>query len=124
MEQSALFHDSIYDALGADVSASGGMKTVAHALWPTLDITTATTRLRSALNPEHAQKLCPEEVLAIKQMAHKIGSHASIDYEKQRLGFEVEWIRPEDARATLQREFIDAVHLVEQLGKRYQALQR
>jgi hypothetical protein len=120
MRQAALFHDSIFDALGADISAIGGFKKVSAYLWPALDSTVSTTRLRSALNPEHAQKLCPSEVLEIKRLSHTYASHATVEYEALQLSFKVEWISPENARADMQRQFVDGVKQLEQLAKRLQ----
>jgi hypothetical protein len=121
VKQNVLFHDSIYDALAADVSAIGGIKKVSGQLWPTLDSAAAAARLRGGLNPEHAQKLCLEEVMAIKRMARDAGSYATITYEGQQLGFESTWISAEDARAELQRKFVESVAQLEQIKR---ALQR
>lgn len=104
MQQNQLFHDSIFDAIGADVAACGGIKKVACALWPTLEPSIASARLRGALNPEHAQKLCPEEVIAIKRLAREQGSTATIDYEARELSYQVTWIEPDDELERLERE--------------------
>jgi hypothetical protein len=52
--QQDLWHDTIFDALGAAVQAAGGAKKVAAKLWPALDTTSANARLRAGLNPDHA----------------------------------------------------------------------
>ncbi len=106
--QAALFHDSIYDALAADVAAIGGVKKAAALLWPTNS--DAAGRLRACLSTEHAQKLDPEEILSIKRFARDAGSFATVTYESQALGYKLEWLRPEDEKAELQRLFIDAVN--------------
>ena len=116
--QAALFHDSIYDALGADVAAIGGIKKTAALLWP--NISDASGRLRACLSLEHAQKLDIEEILAIKRLARDVGSFATVNYEAQELAFKVEWIKPEDERAQLQREFIEMGKRMEQLARRLQ----
>lgn len=104
MQQSALFHDSIYDALGADIALIGGVKKVAGMLWPSLDPSMAATRLRACLNPEHAQKFGPDEVLQIKRWAREAGSTATIQYEAQQLGYRIECVEPEDELEQLERE--------------------
>lgn len=114
--QTALFHDSIYDALHADVAAIGGVKKAAALLWP--NNSDAAGRLRACLSIEHAQKLDAEEILTLKRLAHNVGSSATVTYEAQQLGFEVTWISPEDANAKLQRAFVDAVNELQQLAKR------
>lgn len=104
MNQAALFHDTIFDALGADIAAAGGFKVVAGKLWPAENPATAATKLRNAVNPEQAQKLCPEEVMQIKRLAREAGSTATIQYEGQQLGYAVTWIEPEDELQRIERE--------------------
>lgn len=104
MNQTALWHDTIYDALGADIAAAGGFKVVAGKLWPAENPTTAATKLRNAVNPDQAQKLCPEEVMQIKHLAHQVGSVATIAYEARQLGYEVTWIEPENELERIERE--------------------
>lgn len=115
-QQIALFHDSIYDALSADVAAIGGVKKAAALLWPTNS--DAAGRLRACLSIEHAQKLDMEELIALKRLARDAGSCATVTYEAQQLGYEVAWIRPEDEQAELHRQFIDGVARLEQISKR------
>jgi len=115
--QSQLFHDTIFDAIGADIAACGGFKAVAGKLWPAENVVTAATKLRNAINPEQAQKLCPEEVLTIKHLACEAGSFATIQYEAQALSYRVEWVQPEDEQARLQREFITTAERMESLLK-------
>lgn len=104
MNQSALFHDTVYDALGADIAAAGGFKVVAGKLWPNDASTTASSKLRNALNPDQPHKLCPDEVLAIKRLAREAGSTATVDYEAQQLGFQAAWIDPKDEADELRRD--------------------
>lgn len=119
MLQNKLFHDSIYDALGADVAACGGIKKVAGMLWPALETTVAAARLRSGLNPEHAQKLDPEEVMRIKRIAKEHESTATVEYEDAQLGKESAWINPEDEAAKIDREINEKLDvIVRQLQRR------
>jgi hypothetical protein len=90
--------------LGADIAAAGGFKIVAGKLWPAESPTTAATKLRNAVNPEQAQKLCPEEVMQIKRVAHESDSHATITYEAQQLGYALTWIDPENELARIEHE--------------------
>lgn len=116
--QAALFHDSIYDALSADVAAIGGIKKTAALLWP--NNSDAAGRLRACLSLEHAQKLDIEEILAIKRLARDVGSFATVTYEAQELAYKVEWIKPEDEKAELQRQVIDMGKRLEQIARRLQ----
>jgi hypothetical protein len=114
MNQNVLWHDTIYDAIGADIAAAGGFKSVAGKLWPSESPSTAATKLRNAINPDQAQKLCPEEVLRIKQLAKEAGSFATVQYEARELAFDFSWIQPEDELTRLQRRATD---LMEQLQR-------
>lgn len=117
-EQGVLFHDSIYDALGADVAAIGGVKKTAALLWPTN--ADAAGRLRACLSTEHAQKLDAEEILSIKRFAKDAGSCATVTYEAQVLAFKVEWIKPDDEKAELQRQVIEMGKRLELIARRLQ----
>jgi len=112
VNQSALFHDTIYDAIGADIAAAGGFKVVAGKLWPTEGTATASAKLRNSINPDQPHKLCPDEVLAIKRLAHEVGSTATIDYEAQQLGYQTTWIAPQDEADELRREVRDILAVV------------
>lgn len=95
--QQALWHDSIYDALGAAVQAAGGVKAVAGKLWPTLGSDVASARLRGGLNPEHAQKLAPEDVMAIAALARAVGDHSVGLFIARDLAYELTPLDPADA---------------------------
>jgi len=104
MNQKALFHETIFDALGADILAAGGYKAVAGKLWPAENPTSAANKLRNAVNPGQAQKLCPEEVLQIKRLAQEAGSSATVQFEAQQLGYVCTWVDPEDELERIERE--------------------
>lgn len=102
MNQQALFHETIYDAIGADVLAAGGYKKVAGVLWPA--DSSGAAKLRNALNPDQPHKLCPEEVLQIKRLAQAAGSTETIRFEAQQLGYVCTWVTPEDELERIERE--------------------
>ena len=95
--QCALFHDNILDAIGAAVNAAGGNKVVAGRLWPSLGTDVASARLRSALNPDHAQKLDPSELLLIARLARDVGDHSIAQFYARELGYELAPLDPEQA---------------------------
>lgn len=98
MLQTALWHDTIWDAIGAAVQAAGGVKKVAGRLWPSLDTTSAAARLRAALNPEHAQKLAPDELLLIGNLARESGDHSLMSFFARELAYKApEPLEPEQA---------------------------
>lgn len=104
MNQNALFHDTIYDAIGADIAAAGGFKVVAGKLWPAENASTGAAKLRNAINPDQPHKLCPDEVLQIKRLAQEAGSSATVQYEAQQLGYVCTWVEPEDELERIERE--------------------
>jgi hypothetical protein len=112
VNQSSLFFETVYDALGADIAAAGGFKVVAGKLWPSEAPATATQKLRNTLNADQPHKLCPDEVLQIKRLAYEHGSTATVDYEAQQLGYECNWIEPEAEAAKLDREIRDLLDTV------------
>ena len=113
MNQTSLWHDTIYDALGADIAAAGGFKVVAGKLWPSENPTTSATKLRNAVNPDQAQKLCPEEVMQIKQLAKVAGSTATVTYEARSLSYSIQWIEPEQELEQLQRQIVDGMAILQ-----------
>lgn len=116
MNQTALFHDTIYDALGADIAAAGGFKVVAGKLWPA--DSSGASKLRNAINPEQPHKLCADEILQVKRLARDAGSLATITYEAQQLGYEVTLLDPKDEGDALRRQFIEATAQLSKLAQR------
>lgn len=96
MNQTTLWHDTIFDALGAAVQAAGGTKKVANKLWPAMDSTSATARLRSALNPEHAQKLDPDELVAIARLGKEANDNGVMAFLARELGYSIEPLTDEE----------------------------
>lgn len=103
MQQTELWHDTIFDALGACVQSAGGMKVVAARLWPALDATSAAARLRAALNPEHAQKLDLEELVLVAKLGREAGDGAVMNYLGRELGYEVKALSQADAKKHAKR---------------------
>lgn len=108
--QGALWHDTVYDAISADINAAGGFKVVAHKLWPA--DSNGASKLRNAVNPDQPHKLCADEIMQIKKLAYEVGSVATVEWEAQQLGYQVTWIDPEDEAAKLDREIRDLLEAV------------
>lgn len=113
--QQELWHDTIFDALGAAVQAAGGAKKVAGKLWPALDSTSANARLRCGLNPDHAQKLCLQEVLLILRMAKDSGDTSVMDFLARELGFEIKPLSPAESKKRARR--VRRLALLEELKR-------
>lgn len=101
--QQVLWHDSILDALGAAVQAAGGIKRVAGKLWPALDATSAAARLRACLNPDHAQKLDPEETDMIIGLAADADDHSVMQYLARKHGYELQRLTAEESAKRAKR---------------------
>jgi hypothetical protein len=112
MNRRALFHETIFDALGTDIAAAGGFKEVSGKLWPAEGVNSAAAKLRNAINPDQPHKLSPDEVLQIKRLAAEAGSYATIQFEAQQLGYRVEFINPADEQEQLDREIRDLLQVV------------
>jgi hypothetical protein len=115
MQQSSLWHDSIFDALGASVQAAGGVKKVASQLWPALDTSSATARLRAGMNPDHAQKLCLLEMQMILRLALDAGDTSVLEYLAKDLGCELKVLTPAEAKKRAKR--MRRLDLLEQLKR-------
>lgn len=116
MDQPALFHDSLTDALNDCVRALGGPKSVGHAMRPEKSIDDARRWLLDALNPDRSEKLSPDQVLWLLREARKVNCHAAFTYMARECGYaDPRPIEPEDARAALQREFVDQSKAMQRL---------
>jgi hypothetical protein len=115
VQQSDLWHDNVLDALGGAVQAAGGVKRVAGKLWPTLEQTTAAARLRGSLNPDHAQKLDPDELLAIARLGKESGDNSVMEFLARELGYELKPLAPAEAKKRAKR--IRRLALLEELKR-------
>lgn len=113
--QTQFWHDTWEDARDADINALGGRKKLAARLWPADDEETRQSRIKACCAPGHKQEFKPSEVIAIKRWARESASTAMIDFEAHELHFRVEWVEPEDEKARLQREFIEAVDRLDRI---------
>lgn len=110
MEQQALFHEDINDAMRAAIKACGGTKAVACKLWPEKTMADAQSYLNDCLNTARPAKLSPEQVLFILKWSKEVGFHGAIQYLCAEAGYSYPVpIEPEDEMARLQREYIAAV---------------
>ena len=115
----ALFHDSLNDALREGISACGGLKVVGRTLWPEKDPDIAGRALADCLNDSKREKLSPEQLILVLRMARAKGCHAGMLFIAQALGYaDPQPIEPEDERAALQREFIEASKHMARLAER------
>jgi hypothetical protein len=118
MSQAELFYDTIYDAIHNAILSCDGFKVVAGKLWPAMKPSSAYARLKSCVDEHKDEKLCMEEVLVIAKLAKERGNHALMQYLGDELGYSIQALEPEDERAAIQREFVNAVERLEQIQQR------
>lgn len=119
MDQAALFYESFNDALDACVKACGGAKVVACKIWPDKTPEAAHRLLLACLNESRDEKLGPDQVLFVLKLARERGFHAGMNYFARDCGYaDPAPIEPEDEKARLQREFIDAQKAIQKLADR------
>jgi hypothetical protein len=84
-------------AIGADVDAAGGEKTVGHKLWPKLSPDSAMRKMANALNSKQRQELTDEEVWTIKKLARAAcGRSRIVEFECGHLQADIKWVSPEE----------------------------
>jgi hypothetical protein len=118
MNPRALFHETIYDAIGEDIAAIGGFKVVAGKLWQAESPVTASAKLRNMVNPEQPHKLAPDELLMIKRLAKDVGSFATITFESRELSFDITWIQAADEAARTQQRCHEMLEQIQKELKR------
>lgn len=119
----SLFHESANGALDEAIKACGGYKVVGGKLKPELSADAAGKWLNRCANSSAPERLDPDQLLFVCKEARRVGCHSLINYLLREAGYaDAQPIEPEDERARLQREFINAVAVVQQLGKRLEAV--
>lgn len=108
-QQPALFCESLSEALKEAVKALGGAKKVGEKLKPEMLADAAGRWVSDCLNPDRREKLDPEQVFWILREARKVGCHIAMHFICEGAGYAKPMpIEPEDERARLMREFIEA----------------
>ena len=119
MSQDALFYESLADALRAVVQAMGGAKPVGSKLWPEKTPDAAARQLNDCLNESRPEKLSPEQVLWLLAAGRQVGCHAAMNYLAREAGYSDPLpVEPEDERARLQREYIEATKALQAIAGR------
>lgn len=113
-----LIHESVDDALGSLVKALGGAKKVGAQMRPELPVEQAASWLRDRLNPTRPARLNPDQVVWLLREGRKAGVHCAMQYISAEAGYHAEPMEPEDERAALQRDYINAVKVLQQITQR------
>ncbi len=114
MDQPALFYDSYLEALRDDVLVSGGAKVVGKLLFPEKEVEAARNALNDCLNAARRERLSDEQERLIIRRAREVrGFSAAVYFLCDDTGFErPKALNPEDEKAKLQREVIEAARTV------------
>ena len=122
MQQSFL-HETLAEALRQDIGNAGGMKVVGAVLWPEIPTDQAAGKLRDATNPERREKLSPDQMAHVMKMSRAVGSHAALTFLCRSTGYaDPVAVEPEDERARMQREFVEATKSLAQMAARIERL--
>lgn len=123
MHQEQLFFDRMEDALAAVIDQCGGRKKFASEMFPDKPLRDAHNLLDAMLNPERREKFSPEQVLYVAKRGREVGCHAVMLYQAREAGYaDPVPIDPADREAELQRQFIDAVSVLQGLQKQMQGI--
>lgn len=108
-EQIPMFVEDYNEAIRAAVQALGGFKRVGADLKPDLAADAAGRWLSDCINPDKREILPPSALSYIRRKAREQGCHVLAAYEAQDAGYAPPVaIEPEDERAALMREFVQA----------------
>ena len=124
MQQYELIHESINDALREVVQALGGTKKVGSLLKPDRTIDEASRWVSDCLNTERRERFDPDQVLWLLCAGCKIGCHGAMYYIARNAGYAATPVDPQDERADLQRQFIEATKHLSMMAARIETLSR
>lgn len=125
MEQPALFHEDLNAALGHLISALGGPKVVGSSMWPAITPPDkAGRKISDCLNDNHQQRFSGDDILWLLREGRRAGVHSAMAFIAAQCGYELPRpIEPEDARAKLQRDYIEATKAMGDLVARMERLE-
>ncbi len=122
MEQELLFHERIEDAIAA-VADRIGRKRLAKELWPDKSDRDAHNLFDACLNPERKERFSPSQLMFLAKRGRGAGYHAILCFMCRELGYaDPQPIEPEDERAKLQREYVDAARSMARMAERIEKL--
>lgn len=115
--QPALFHESISDALRELVASLGGTKAVGARMRPELPADHAGRWLNDCLNDSRREHMTPEQLMWLLTEGRRTGIHGAITWIATECGYSApQPVEPEDERAQLQREYIEAAKSMARLA--------
>lgn len=124
MSQSALFHESITDAIREVVQSLGGAKSVGARMRPELVPDHAGRWLADCISQDRREKLSPDQVMWLIREGRRVSCHALAAYVMREGGYaDPAPIEPEDEKARLQREYVEAARAMARMAERIERLE-
>lgn len=121
--QDQLFHERIEDACAEVIDRSGGRKKFAAEMWPDKLVADAHNHLNACLNPAKRERFSPDQLLYIARRGRAVGCHSLITWLAREAGYsDPQPLEPEDERAALQRQYVDAVKAMSRINERMERL--
>lgn len=118
-QQVPLFVEDLNEAIRATINALGGMKSVGVELRPEKSAVDAGKWLADCLNPDKRDRLAPDQLAWIRRKGRIAGCHVLAAFESLDAGYAPPVaLEPEDERAALQREFVQAVKALDTIQQR------
>lgn len=105
MEQQEFFHETVEDAIRADVRAVGGFKEIGFALKPTSKDPAAWLRTNTNADQDDSG-INYRQLLFILDKAAANRRSEFLEFLGQRYGFRIEWSEPEDELTKLLRAYL------------------
>lgn len=123
MPQSALFFESLTDAIKEAVRLCGGTKVVACQLWPEKSPDAAGRAMADCLNENRDARLSPDQLLLVAKLARNRGCHSIMSFMTQESGYAPPVpIEPADEAAELQRQYIESTRALMKMAERIERL--
>ena len=118
MDQPALFHESVSDALREVVRALGGAKQVGHRTRPDLAIDHAARWVSDCLNDDRREHFTPSQVLWLLTAGRESACHVAMGCIAAQAGYaEPVPVSLEDERSKLQREFVECTKTLSRISE-------
>lgn len=121
-QQYELIHESLHDALREVVQALGGTKNVGSMMRTDRSADELGRWVADCLNQERREKFDPDQVAWLLREGRNIGCHSAMNYLARATGYAVTPIEPQDEKAELQRQFIEATRLLGKMATRIEQI--
>lgn len=121
--QEELFIEDIWTAIRAIVDRAGGPKAVGSRLWPSKNPAAAGQWLSDCLNQDRPAKLDPDELVTLLKIGREFEVHTLAHYLADESGYTRPTpISPEDERAKLERQYIEATKVLGRIVSRMERI--